>query len=713
MSDRFVEVRNDLPNGFEKDVVGYCDPLSVRPGATLGFKLSSYQPGPARLAIVQLICGDDGPHGLGLMEREVAADLPTEVELTTQPLICGSCATVPDMPGVERGEFELWVYPTLLREEAQIVANLAGIRLAVDSAGFAVDWPGGNLRVAAGLRERRWYRLRLNFGDEVVLEVERAAAGTAEQTRLWRAHTEGSFSLPPGPWYFAAAGAGTGHFNGRLEAPALKSRGRVIAAWDFGREIHSQTIVDVCGEHHGALFQTPTRGVAGVHWDGSAQSFRDAPSHYGAIHFHEDDLTDAGWADSASWVVPDELPSGQYALKVVQGSSDDYVPFFVRPAQGQRSADLLYLVPTASYLAYANQRLALDANQLLGFAGPIRNANDAFLLAHEEVGLSLYEHHHDGSGVHFSSRLRPVLNMKAKTGAWGFVADTRITAWLDAIDRPFDVLTDEDLHLEGAQALAGYRTVVTGTHPEYYSTAMRESVAAWLGQGGRLMYMGGNGFYWRVAYAPDNPAIVEVRRAEDGTRAWMSAPGEYYQQFNGEYGGLWRRLGKPPNELVGIGFAAQGLDDGSTCYRVQPGASDPRVDFIVDGVDATDTWGDFSAGGGIAEEIDRWDAALGSPAHAVILATCENRRSDLVRTKEEFHAFMGDTLGEDPEVKADMVFFEVPGGGAVFSTGSISYAGALAHNDYDNEIARITGNVLRRFLDPDPFEYPGSGNSRP
>ena len=53
-----------------------------------------------------------------------------------------------------------------------------------------------------------------------------------------------------------------------------------------------------------------------------------------------------------------------------------------------------------------------------------------------------------------------------------------------------------------------------------------------------------------------------------------------------------------------------------------------------------------------------------------------------------------------------MVFFEVPGGGAVFSTGSISYAGSLAHNEYDNEIAKITANVLKRFIDAAPFEYP-------
>ena len=34
---------------------------------------------------------------------------------------------------------------------------------------------------------------------------------------------------------------------------------------------------------------------------------------------------------------------------------------------------------------------------------------------------------------------------------------------------------------------------------------------------------------------------MEVRRNEDGTRAWAAEPGEYYHSFTGEYGGLWRR----------------------------------------------------------------------------------------------------------------------------------------------------------------------------
>jgi hypothetical protein len=32
--------------------------------------------------------------------------------------------------------------------------------------------------------------------------------------------------------------------------------------------------------------------------------------------------------------------------------------------------------------------------------------------------------------------------------------------------------------------------------------------------------------------------------------------------------------------------------------------------------------------------------------------------------------------------------------------------GSLAHKGYDNNIARLTRNVLRRFLDPAPFTMP-------
>jgi N,N-dimethylformamidase len=44
----------------------------------------------------------------------------------------------------------------------------------------------------------------------------------------------------------------------------------------------------------------------------------------------------------------------------------------------------------------------------------------------------------------------------------------------------------------------------------------------------------------------------------------------------------------------------------------------------------------------------------------------------------------------------------------VFSTGSIAYAGSLSWNGFDNNIARLTANVLGRFADVTPFVLGGT-----
>jgi N,N-dimethylformamidase len=220
------------------------------------------------------------------------------------------------------------------------------------------------------------------------------------------------------------------------------------------------------------------------------------------------------------------------------------------------------------------------------------------------------------------------------------------------------------------------------------------------------MYLGGNGFYWRVAYHQDLPGVMEVRRAEDGTRAWAAEPGEYTMSFTGEYGGMWRRQERAPNRLVGIGFTAQGFDKGS--YYVRTAASeDPRAAFIFRGIGRDERIGDFgNAGGGAAgQELDRYEPLLGSPPHALVVATSVDHTDYMLIVNEELiglHAMIGGT--ENPNVRADMTFFELPGGGGVFSTGSISWPSSLPTNGFDNNVARITRNVLDRFLDPKPFD---------
>lgn len=699
-------MQHELEAPFQKDLVGYCDPLSVLPGESVSFKLSAYGgDGIARAEVVQLISGDDRPHGTGLITKKIAG--LEDIYLINQPLINGSYGIVENVPGLDAGEISFWFYPTLVNRGPQTLFRWQGLDVSISDTGVFARWAEDGIHVPIELQDLRWYWCSLKIGTEPLLRVVSKPLGPAEREFTRAQRSDSTLRVAEGDIVLAASAPGVAHFNGRLEAINISGPDHDCLHLDFSQEIGSQKMIDVSGNDcHGRLYQNPTRGVCGVHWDGSKQSYHEQPDHYGAIHFHEDDLTDAGWMESINWTVPDDLASGQYALKVELRESVDFMPFFVRAPRAARKS-LAYLVPTASYLAYANQRVSVSDSP---FGSPkLHHANDAFLRAHEEVGFSMYEHHRDHSGIHFSSRLRPVLNMKPQTGTWAFNADTHITAWLDACEQEFDVVTDEDIHRDGLEALEGYQCLLTGTHPEYYSTPMRDALEEWLSDNGRLMYMGGNGFYWRVAFQEDNPAVMEVRRAEGGTRAWMAQAGEYYHQFGGEYGGMWRRLGKPPNQLVGIGFAAQGFD-GGTYYRMQPGALDPRVGFIVNGVSDVaehETWGSFGnqGGGAAGEEIDRFDRTLGSPAHAVVIATSENHKKGMLRVTEEVH--MSEPFGEDPKVRADMVFFEVSGGGAVFSTGSISYAGSLAHDNYQNEIALITGNVLQRFLDPEPFEHPG------
>ena len=221
------------------------------------------------------------------------------------------------------------------------------------------------------------------------------------------------------------------------------------------------------------------------------------------------------------------------------------------------------------------------------------------------------------------------------------------------------------------------------------------------------MYLGGNGFYWRIAYHPERPGVIELRRAEDGTRTWEAAVGEYYHSFTGEYGGMWRRNYRPPNKIAGVGFIAQGFD-ASSHYRRRPESRDPRAAFVFKGVE-DEILGDFGVldGGAAGLELDRYDPVLGSPPHALVLASSEDHSNLYLLVNEEIGSMSSAIDGvHNPHIHADMVFFETEGGGAVFSTGSIAYAGSLGHDGYDNNIAKLTTNVLRRFLDETLFEMP-------
>lgn len=131
------------------------------------------------------------------------------------------------------------------------------------------------------------------------------------------------------------------------------------------------------------------------------------------------------------------------------------------------------------------------------------------------------------------------------SGLRHFPADTHLTTWLELPGVVYDVVKDWELHKgEGSQVLEPYRVVLTGTQPEYYTEESWNAMKDYRNNtGGRFCYLGGNGFYWKIAVDEEN-GVMEIRRGEGGIRAWASEPGEYYHELNGSYGGLWRRNGQ-------------------------------------------------------------------------------------------------------------------------------------------------------------------------
>ena len=737
-------ITNSIP------LIGYSDRLSTGPGETVEFKVSSRSDRPFEARLVRVVCGDPNPDGPGIKEVPVAANFEGSWPSHAQDAHLGSFARVDGArPGNGATTVVATVWPTRPECNGQgIVSWLAGgtgLTLMLDGERGAVlraaASPSGaveEIAVGKPLRIRTWYRVWASVDPESgTMAVGQAPldgtvvvddAGSARRQAAGALSTAGTGDL-----FIAACGGDPvgGHFNGKIERPYIVGAGPggaeappprepnaappVIADWDFSCEIPSQRVVDAGPNGwHGVLVNLPTRAMKGSTWTGEEHCWRHAPKHYGAIHFHDDDLHDCGWDTDFTYTVPEDLPSGAYAARLACGEYEDMIPFFVRPRLGKPGSAICVLVPTFTYTVYGNYSRGLTNDEYRARArdwgARERTADD-----HREYGLSTYNFHRDESGIGFASRLRPVLNLRSEflsyvdargSGLRHYPADTHLFDWLEECGYRFDVVTDEDLHREGHDLIAPYQVVLTTSHPEYHTARTLDALEQFLGGGGRLMYLGGNGFYWRVALHDDVPGAVEIRRAEGGIRAWAAEPGEYYNAFDGQYGGLWRRNDRPPQRLAGVGFSGQGQFVGSYYVR-EPGADDPRAAWIFEGVPDR-ILGDFglSGGGAAGFELDRVDHRLGSPPNTLILATSEQHGETFVVVPEELLTHIATWPGEAPEalIRSNMAFFETGRGGAVFSVGSITYCGSLADDGYDNNISRITRNVLDRFTDPAPFE---------
>lgn len=730
-------------------LIGYCDRLSGRPGDKIEFKVSSHATEAYQARLVRSVSADPNPAGPGTVEEEIPADFAGSYPSRVQAFYPGSYLRVKTgtaAPAICSFTVAVNLWPTLpANGEDQAIfswndaAAASGFALFLDAGGSPsvriADAEGRAVTISADrtVKNRAWVRIWASFDADAkklqvgVMPLESAARAEDRQALAVTGFTPAATQAD----ILIAAMAGgergdgvAGCFNGKIEAPVLfdralkpeelaKPRDRnaegVVAQWDFARGTSSNRVEDIgpCGLH-GELVNLPARAMTGANWTAREMCWRHAPSEYGAIHFHDDDIYDFGWETDFSFEIPETLKPGIYAARLTCNGQEDAIPFFVLPPKGGRQADLCVLVSTFTYSVYGNHaRPDFEVRWKERFA-----KWDAYPwnpAEHPEYGLSTYNNHSDGSGICHASHRRPLMNLRPGYVTYGygessglrhFQADSHLIAWLEAAGFDYDIVTDQELHDEGVAAIAGYAAVTTGSHPEYHTSETLDALTDYRDQGGKLLYLGGNGFYWRVALHESEPGAIEIRRAEGGIRAWAAEPGEYFNAFDGAYGGLWRRSGRPPQKLAGVGFSAQGQFEGSY-YRRNRKNAPPSAAWVFEGIE-DDILGDFglSGGGAAGFELDRADVRLGSPENIEILASSEGHSDAFVLVPEEQLTHITNWPGEPVEhlLRADMTYFELPNGGAVFSTGSITFCGSLPHNDFDNNISKLLGNVIRHFL---------------
>ena len=387
-------------------LIGYSDRMSVRPGESLRFMVSCEEVFAYHAEIVRLVSGDLHPRGLGLIEHPVATSITGRYAGRYQPIHAGSYAIIEAQDGLDRlGDFTLqaMIWPTSPGGWRQVVlgrwstAGRQGFALILDEAGaLALELGNGSSVVRVSTRSPLMGREgafvaasfdaasgRVRLHQEVHASIGRAPAPILREETV---------SLRPvasiGPPLMIAACAETAdslrppaldHFNGKIDSPRITAQvleraemealaaprsslpPSVLAAWDFSQEMTSDRIIDLSvWRRDGRLVNLPTRAMKGFNWTGEVFDWKLALNQYGAIHFHDDDLYDAGWAADFELVVPDSLRSGIYAAKLTAGQEAEYIPFVVQPPRGKRTADAVVLLPTASYMAYANERAGLD-----------------------------------------------------------------------------------------------------------------------------------------------------------------------------------------------------------------------------------------------------------------------------------------------------------------------------------------------------------------
>jgi N,N-dimethylformamidase len=365
-----------------RSLFGYSDQISARAGDSISFLVSSLKGLRYRADIARLICGDDSPGGPSFKETPVPTGVDGEYPGRAQPIHDGSYVIVPStqaLASLRSFTLQKMVWPTTPGRGRQALLGTwceqtgTGFGLYIDEAGaLAVCVGAGSgtfecLSTGTPLVGRQWYAAAASFdADSGELRVFQrplnVGPGVGDAVSARKTVSIELVHREPVPLLMEAQAEAPGaalvgaHFNGKLDRPRVARRALsqteieklesptvpddlaedIVGCWDFSHELSGVRVVDLSvGALHGATVNMATRGVRGHNWTGSEHCWRHAPEQYGAIHFHDDDLYDAGWQTDFALTTPESMRSGIYCARLIGAEDEERIPFFVRPARRQ------------------------------------------------------------------------------------------------------------------------------------------------------------------------------------------------------------------------------------------------------------------------------------------------------------------------------------------------------------------------------------------
>jgi hypothetical protein len=426
-----------------------------------------------------------------------------------------------------------------------------------------------------------------------------------------------------------------------------------LSLWRYGQKKERVCELGVFDEHgpraNCQILPDQDFTQTGVNWnhDGfNPSSFKvTAPKQSGLYYFHA------------------ETPSGRFLS----------FPWVVAPAQPQ--APVAVIASTNTWNAYNNfggRSNYINAEQLP--PRPTVNARQDLLRYHGELGGVWQFPDSEYQPLTFDrpepfNQIEQDIQLtdpiRSRQGCHLAEAEWKLLGWMEQQGFQYDVYSDYQLHA-GQIDLRAYKAVIISTHPEYWSRQQYMRIKKWVfEQGGRLMYLGGNGIDCEIEY-PD-PGSMRFKTwlpTPPGKPMIDPATGKHYDcRFHHKV--------ESPAELLGVVFKEGGYLGAP--YRVIDSA---HWIFNGTGLREGDLFGQQSLhlrcpGGASGHETDCRTAH--SPKEIKLLAKGMNPNDS----------------------GAEIVYHETPGGGAVFSVGSIIWPASVL---VDQACSRITRNVLERMI---------------